>query len=167
MLPHPTTSSFPSAMPANNSGRPLERRMRTIFTDPSGLQLLGIAAEHAFHARGELPPFGGLERWSCPRDRIALNNAQLPEGGFVASDDGNVRLAVAPEGTGGAELFDRARVARYQLGVPGAAHAPRALPFAREEIGGARDHATGHRALRHIAVPPVAQRAADTFGWSE
>src|SRR6516225_4370944 len=100
MLPHPTTSSFPSAMPAKNSGRPVERRMRIIFTGPSGLQLRGIACEHPHEARRELPSFGGFQRWSCPSDRIALNHAQFLQGGFVAGDDGHVGLASAIESAG-------------------------------------------------------------------
>src|SRR5215469_3199806 len=167
MLPHPTTSSFPSAMPAKNSGRPLERRMRIIFTDPSGLQLRGIALEHPLHACRELPSFGVLERWSSPGECIALNNAQFLQGGLVAGDDGHVGLAGAFESAGSTESFDRAAVTRYQLAVPGATHPPCSLPFAREGVGGAGDHPVGHRTLGYIAVPSVAQRAGETVGGSE
>src|SRR5215469_5750488 len=164
MLPHPTTSSFPSAMPAKNSGRPLERRVRIIFTDPSGFQRPGIALQHPLHPCSELPSFRGLERGSCLGDRIALNNAQLLQSGLVAGDDRHVRFASALESAGSTESCDRAAVPRYQFTISGAAHAPCALPFAREDVGGARDYPIRHRALSHVAVPSVAQRAGDTFG---
>src|SRR6516162_2626908 len=167
MLPHPTTSSFPSAMPAKDSGRPVKRRMRIVFTDPSGFQLLGIALNHPLHACRELPSFGALERRSRAGDCIALNNAQFLQGGLIASDDGHIGLAVAFESAGSAQSFDRAAVTRYQLSVSGTAHAPRSLPFAREDVGRASDHPIGHRALGYVAVPSMAQRAGDTFGGSK
>src|SRR5215469_571458 len=153
MLPHPTTSSFPSAMPAKNSGRPFERRMRIIFTDPSGLQPLGVALEHPLYACRELPSFRSLERGSCPGDCVALNHPQLLQGSLVASNDGHVGLAGAFESAGSAESFDRAAVAPYQLAVSCSTHAPCSLPFAREDVGRARDHSIWHRALGYIAVP--------------
>src|SRR5208282_4819020 len=158
MLPHPTTSSFPSAIPAKNSGRPVERRMRIIFADPSGLQPLGVARENRADPRGKLAPLSRVERRRFTSDGVTGNDAKLLERGLVAGDHGGVALAPALERTRGAQFLDRRVVKTHQIGISCPANAPSALPFARQHVGGARNHAIGHRALRDVPVPSMPQR---------
>src|SRR5215469_6685057 len=167
MLPHPTTSSFPSAIPAKNSGRPVESWKRVGLTGPSGLQPFRIARDERVDARGELAPFGWFERRGALRNRITLYNAEILQGGLVARDDWNERLARALEGASRLKLLDRIVVTRHQLEIAGSANPPSALPFTGQHVGRAGHYSIRHRSLRDIAVPSMAQRARESVRWRE
>src|SRR5271156_2342243 len=88
MLPHPTTSSFSSAIAPRRFSR-RRRRMaggRIVFADESALKHLGVALAKCGEARGEFMALGVAQRRSSGGDGVAIDDAEFLERCFQGRD---------------------------------------------------------------------------------
>src|SRR5271156_6219737 len=169
MLPHPTRSSFSSAIASRRySFRwiPMPGG-RIVFADPSALKHLAGPLAQRCEAPGELAAFVVAHGRSAGADRVALDDTKLLERGLQRCDGRTKGPGAALEGAREAEFVDRSRIQSHQLGVARAADLPCALPFARHRVGRSGDDAVRSRALRQVAVPVMAHAIGDTFGRCE
>src|SRR5580693_10637871 len=127
MLPHPTTSSFSSAIAPRRFSRRGRRVAggRIVFAHESALKHLGVALAQRGEARGEFVALGVAERGSSGGDGVTVDNAEILERCFEGSDRRAIRLGAALEGACEAEFVDRVGVQTHQLAVAGAADLPR------------------------------------------
>src|ERR1700689_4094422 len=99
MLPHPTTSSFSSAIASRRfsfRGRRVAGG-RIVFADPSVLKHLGVAFAQRIESCREFAPLGVAEHWRARGDCVALDDAKILERGFERSDGRAIGLGAALE----------------------------------------------------------------------
>src|SRR5580698_2303744 len=121
MLPHPTTSSFSSAIAPRRFSR-RGRRMaggRIVFADESALKHLGIALAQCGEARGEFVALTLAERWGSGGDGVALDDAEILERCFEGRDSRAPGLGATLECACEAKFLDCVGVQTHQLAVAG------------------------------------------------
>src|ERR1700691_905449 len=109
MLPHPTTSSFSSAIASRRfsfRGRCVAGG-RIVFADPSALKSLAVAFAQRGKSCGEFAPLGVAQRWRARADCVAVDDAEFLERGLERSDGRAIGLRAALECACDAKFLDR------------------------------------------------------------
>src|ERR1700691_5153256 len=109
MLPHPTTSSFSSAIASRRfsfRGRPVAGA-RIVFADPSAFNHLGIAFAQCAESCGEFPPFVIAERRCARADSVTIDHAEFLERRLECRDGRTIGLCAAFESARDAKFLDR------------------------------------------------------------
>src|SRR5258706_16390829 len=117
MLPHPTTSSFCSAIAMRHFERGRAGGARIGLADPSALEHRGAVVAQLAEPNHEFVTLVVVQGRSAFAERVTRDRAELFERELEAGDSRAVRFAAAFESAGGAEVADCLRVEMHQFGI--------------------------------------------------
>src|ERR1700676_3393211 len=119
MLPHPTTSSFSSAIAPHRfsfGGRRVAGG-RIVFADPSALKHFGVAIAQRGESGREFAALGVGESGRTSTDRVAVDDAEFLQRRLERCDGRAISLGAALEGAGDAKFLYRVGIQAHQLDV--------------------------------------------------